>query len=731
MNSSVARKTAVLVALILLGSWWPSPSGAGEPAVSVPGPHGLEFARIEAGRFTMGADLAPGHITAERAIFIQDEFPTRQVTLTYPFEMARYEVTNSQYEAFDPTHAAWRGKAKGLSSEDNEAVVYVRWDEAVGFCRWLSSQDSQHDYRLPTEAEWEYGCRAGTRTPYNDGREEHIYWMNPLGRLAERWRVITDWFVTRGNRPAADIAWGDIEDVDLTVGQQGPNAWGFYDMHGNVEEWTQDWYGPYVSTDTVDPVGYAEGIARVVRGGSHGVHLQTLRSANRSASLVSDRHFLQGFRVVRVPKGQTLPSPTLRQPDKAWARDVGQKTYDWPDDVREARFSLESLYDMESAYGSAALAGQFGIPLYTHNHSPSLTWAPNGDVLMVWFTGESEKDQALTIPALRGRRQSDGSVVWDREVSEFFKAADRNMHGSQVWNNARRIANGFEEPFTLYHINGICTDGKWARLALSFRKSTDNGATWTDPVIIKQDTDALHLDSDRNQPQGDVTVASDGAFVSFSDGSVEGGTGSTVNWSGDGGETWTVRTAEAGPPGIHVASEELSDGRILTFTRDKGETYGTMPISLSTDQGRTWTSRASEFPWLTYVQRPVLMRLEYSDPALDPEGQGRKPLLLISIAREGIEGRDANGENATIQGTFAALSWDEGETWPVKRVLSDVRSGSQSYGMAPWNRSFTLDATHGQPHSYWAGTQTPDGIVHLSDGRLLYAFNLAWLLGGS
>jgi formylglycine-generating enzyme required for sulfatase activity len=679
----------------------------------------------------MGADLAPSHITAERGIFIQDEFPTRQVRLTYPFEVSRYEITNAQYEAYDPTHAAWRGRAKGLSSEDREPVVYVAWKDAVGFCRWLSAQDPRHDYRLPTEAEWEYACRAGTRTPYNDGIEGDIYSMNPLGPLAARWRVITEWFVTRGNRPADDIAWDDVEDVDLTVGQQGPNAWGLSDMHGGVEEWTLDWYGPYVASDTVDPVGYVDGIARVVRGGSHGVQLQTLRSANRSSALVSDKHFLLGFRVVRVPKGHALPAPALRQPVKAWARDVSQRVHRWRSDTRDAYFELQSLYDMGSAYGSAQLAGQFQIPLYTHNHSPSLTWAPNGDVLLVWFTGESEKDQALTIPALRGRRQPDGSLVWDKEVSEFFKAADRNMHGSQVWNNARRIARGFKEPFTLYHINGICTDGKWERLALSMRKSTDNGATWSEPVIIKQDTDALHLQSDRNQPQGDVTVASDGAFLSFSDGSVPGGSGSTVNWSGDGGETWSVRTSAPGLPGIHIASEELSDGRILAFSRDRGATFGTMPRSVSADQGKTWTSGPSEFPWLTFRQRPVLLRLEHSDPALDPQGRGRKPLLLVSIAIEGIAGRDANGKDATIHGTFAALSWDEGETWPIKRVLSHVRSGGRTYVMAPWDQSFTLDATHGQPQAYWEATQTPDGIVHLSDGRLLYAFNLAWLAGRS
>jgi hypothetical protein len=211
---------------------------------------------------------------------------------------------------------------------------------------------------------------------------------------------------------------------------------------------------------------------------------------------------------------------------------------------------------------------------------------------------------------------------------------------------------------------------------------------------------------------------------------VPGGSGSTVNWSGDGGETWSVRTAKAGPPGIHIASEELNDGRILAFSRDKGETFGTMPKSVSADQGKTWTSGPSDFPGITFVQRPVLLRLEHSDPALDPQGRGRRPLLLISIAIEGIEGRDANGKDATIRGAFAALSWDECETWPIKRVLSDVRSGSRSYVMAAWDRSFTLDATHGQPQAYWAATQTPDGIVHLSDGRLHYAFNLAWLAGG-
>jgi len=321
-------------------------------------------------------------------------------------------------------------------------------------------------------------------------------------------------------------------------------------------------------------------------------------------------------------------------------------------------------------------------------------------------------------------------LVWDTEVSEFYKEADRNMHGTQLWNNAVRIANGFKEPFTLYLVNGICTDGKWSKLAMSFCKSTDNGVTWTEPVIMKPDTDAFHLDSDRNQPQGSALTASDGALISFSDGSAIGGRGSSVNWSGDGGRTWSMRTIKDGPPGNHVGGVELKDGRIMTFSRDKGRTFGSLPKSLSSDQGKTWSFSKTEFPGISTVQRLALVRLEYSNPGLDPDGLGRKPILLISMASDGMKGKDASSNDAKIYGTYAALSWDEGKTWPVRRVMSNVKSGSKSYVGAPWNRPFTLDATHGQNKSYWAATQTPDGIVHLTDGRLHYAFNLAWLEKG-
>lgn len=479
-----------------------------------------------------------------------------------------------------------------------------------------------------------------------------------------------------------------------------------------------------------DPVGGADGTSMVVRGGSHHVHLQTLRSANRSSALPSDRHCLLGFRVVRVGEGRRRPDPVRTTPKKPWATDVSERTHVWSPDRTTTLFEgPTTLYAVSDAYGTPELDAQFRVPLYTHNHSPAITWCRNGDLLLVWFSGESEKGQELTILGLRGRRQPDGSLRWDPEVSEFFKAADRNMHGSQLWNNAFRIAGGSGEPFTLYHVNGVSTDGRWTRLAMSIRRSTDHGATWTAPAIMKQETDALHLASARNQPQGNVVPTRAGAFLCFSDGTVSGGSGSCVNFSDDGGRTWSVR-GEPGPPGIHAAGVELEDGRLLAFSRGKARDFPSLPRSVSTDQGRTWSAEATGLPPVGTVQRVALLRLDHSSPILATSGSRGPPLLLVSFADDGIPGTDATGRETTIHGTFIALSRDGGQSWPIRRVLSEVEEGSETHTMAPWNAPFTLDATHAQPRAYWAATQTPDGVVHLTDGRLYYAFNLAWVLAG-
>jgi formylglycine-generating enzyme required for sulfatase activity len=154
----------------------------------------------------------------------------------------------------------------------------VSHDDAVEFCRRLSKQEGV-EYRLPTEAEWEYACRAGTTTAYSFGDGDA-----KLGQYA--------WYDKN--------AWDIGEGYAHRVGQKLPNRWGLYDMHGNVQEWCQDWYGPYGSEKVVsDPAGPAEGGRRVLRGGSFSNQSSFVRSALRELHPVY-RYLTNGFRAART-----------------------------------------------------------------------------------------------------------------------------------------------------------------------------------------------------------------------------------------------------------------------------------------------------------------------------------------------------------------------------------------------------------------------------------------------
>ena len=132
---------------------------------------GMKLVRIEAGEFMMGClpDKLPGGVASEG--FMQDgdhdEKPAHKVAISKAFYMGQYEVTNAQYERFDPSHRLVRGKL-GFSIENDEAVVFVSWNDAKAFCQWLSKKEGL-PYRLATEAEWEYACRAGTKTIFHTG----------------------------------------------------------------------------------------------------------------------------------------------------------------------------------------------------------------------------------------------------------------------------------------------------------------------------------------------------------------------------------------------------------------------------------------------------------------------------------------------------------------------------------------------------------------------------------
>lgn len=221
---------------------------------------GMELKLLPPGTFTMGSTVANAKETPH------------QVTITKPFYLAVFEVTQEQY-AF--VMNANPSKLKGPKNP----VTNVSWEEAQEFCRRLSANPleraARRVYRLPTEAEWEYACRAGTTAEFSFGEDQ--------SQLVEY-----GWFKDNANSRSFPVV------------QRKPNPWGLHDMHGNVAEWCQDLFGEYLKIDETDPSGPTIGSKRITRGGSYLDAAPNCRSAARSGSSPETREPSVGFRVVMV-----------------------------------------------------------------------------------------------------------------------------------------------------------------------------------------------------------------------------------------------------------------------------------------------------------------------------------------------------------------------------------------------------------------------------------------------
>jgi formylglycine-generating enzyme required for sulfatase activity len=227
---------------------------------------GIKLLLIPAGTFTMGSPAA------EKGR--DDDETQHQVTLSKPFYMGRTEVTQGQWKKVMGTEP-WKGKGYVQEGDDCPAV-YISWDDAVAFCKKLSDMEGK-TYRLPTEAEWEYACRGGTKTAFSFSDDEA-----DLEKYA--------WF--DGN--ALNIN----EQYAHRVAQKLPNAFGLHDMHGNVWECCSDWCGDYPSTPLTDTRGPDSGLVRVLRGGSCFSAPAGVRCALRSGYFPDDRSEDVGFRLV-------------------------------------------------------------------------------------------------------------------------------------------------------------------------------------------------------------------------------------------------------------------------------------------------------------------------------------------------------------------------------------------------------------------------------------------------
>jgi formylglycine-generating enzyme required for sulfatase activity len=237
----------------------------------------MDMLWVPAGTFTMGSPTTEAGRASDR----EDE---HNVSLTQGFYLGKYEVTQAQYEAVmtgvtgdrNATPSNWHGNP-------NRPVEKVSWDDAQVFLTRLNAQQSANipagwAYVLPTESQWEYACRAGTTTAYS--------WGATIASSNANY----NW----------DGGANDGNDFKQTrdVGQYAANPWGFFDMHGNVYEWTADWYAVYSSGAQTDPTGPASGSRRVLRGGSwhhDGAHLRSAKRADGRPP--GDRSNDIGFRV--------------------------------------------------------------------------------------------------------------------------------------------------------------------------------------------------------------------------------------------------------------------------------------------------------------------------------------------------------------------------------------------------------------------------------------------------
>lgn len=250
-------------ALALISTLWaPAPASAQGPPSKVTNSIGVEFVLIPADSFQMGAD--PNFENAS-----SDETPRHRVTISKPFYLGKTEVTQEQWVAVMGSNPS---EFKGRSNP----VEQVSWDNVQAFIRKLNAKEGKAVYRLPTEAEWEYACRAGSTGKYSFGDDAEA-----LGRYA--------WFD------------GNSGEKTHPVGQLKPNAWGLYDMHGNVWEWVQDWYGEkyYGSSPSTDPSGPSGGSYRVYRGGSWYRDADRARAAYRNNDAPDHRRDYLGFRLAR------------------------------------------------------------------------------------------------------------------------------------------------------------------------------------------------------------------------------------------------------------------------------------------------------------------------------------------------------------------------------------------------------------------------------------------------
>jgi formylglycine-generating enzyme required for sulfatase activity len=274
------KATVPLLTAILLLLWAGAGDANSQISVDLPGGTTLTMVWVPPGTFVMGApESEPG-----RDLW---EGPQHEVTISRGFYLAKYELTQDQWERVMGT-TPWEGYDYVEANPECPAV-YLTWEDAQAFVHRLNAAESDSLYRLPTEAEWEYACRAGTQTRWSSGEDEAQLWDYAWYRIN---------------------AWDLGEEYPHEVGTKLPNPWGLHDMHANVWEWCQDrWSEEYPTVAQTDPAGPALGSARVMRGGNVHNYARLTRSAMRSYGDPGVGSWNLGARLLRMGEAPSAVAP--------------------------------------------------------------------------------------------------------------------------------------------------------------------------------------------------------------------------------------------------------------------------------------------------------------------------------------------------------------------------------------------------------------------------------------
>ncbi len=558
--------------------------------VSIPIPATIE---IPAGSFVMGAGDG-----LSRDYF--NERPAHTVTISRPFRIATHEVTVGDW---------WRFRSDApITSDHMPYLAGISWPAANDYAAWLSAKTGRQ-YRLPTEAEWEY-----------------------VARLA-----VTD-----------RARYGVIRGLD-----SGPT------------EWTADIFGPYSPAAQTDPTGAASGPLRVVRGGRMGlnptratydpdVEIDYARPESRLAfpPVFAPREGAEqagGFHSIglRLVEGPAPKTPPMQVTPPFHAIGVRQdlKTAAMGPDPSKPYFRRRPYLPSPPDHTGGTTTDKSGWDswLRNHHHSPAITVMPNGDVLIGIYTSYREYEAGTSLIATRLRH---GADQWD-PPSPLIDIVGVNDHAPLLMRDGKQARLFWGNPYS----GGT----EWGKAGLPFQSMTtsDSGATWSgiDYAHVTGKVGAHNrqpINTAFRDSKGRLLLASDGASELYEK---ERSDNVSLLWaSEDDGKTWVDTGGRTF--GRHTSFVETKDGRILGFGGKNTHIDNFMPLSTSTDGGRTYARSKLPFVALSSGQRPQIMRLN----------SGRLMLIGDFVKTKPIT------KPVPERGSYVAISADEGENWRFKAL---------------------------------------------------------------